>query len=301
MKKTANMQKYAKRWIYAGSIILIGLILAPTHRFVIDSGRVLLPTATPGVLVISSLPSLGLFIAAFLLYSGLNLYKEYRSNDLANDWNLYEQRKQAGRSALVTLFLCVLLLVKSMHNLYWLLLWERTADGIGYIWMVFGPLPIAFVTGLMLLVILEGRQKLMGSLYLLVIPGLLIGIAVFTSRADLRQITEDRAEQVTRVIEAYHAQHGYYPRELRYLPSWGAPVLPQPAIIHGQGWCYEAGDDYYALGYLYHNDWSDPNLVRQVYKTVGKNPDIASICETEIAMYWLQRGVTLERVEELVR
>jgi hypothetical protein len=61
-----------------------------------------------------------LFIAAFLLYSGLNLYKEYRSSEQSSDWGSNEQRKKAGRSALVSLFLCVLLLAKSMHNLYWL-------------------------------------------------------------------------------------------------------------------------------------------------------------------------------------
>ncbi|HSM70517.1 MAG TPA: hypothetical protein VK851_03155 [Anaerolineales bacterium] len=292
MMKTADgIHKYASRWIYAGSIVLMGLILAPTHKFVIDSGSVLLPTATPIVLVISSFPSLGLFIAAFLLYSGLNLYREYRNNDPVNDWNLYEQRKKAGRSALVSIFICVLLLAKSMHNLYWLLLWDRTADGIGSGWMVFGPLPVAFITGLMLAVALEGRQKLTGFLYLLAIPGLLIGIAAYTSRADLRQITEARAERVTRAIEAYHARHGTYPRELRYLISWSAPDLPQPAIIYGQDWCYKGREDYYTLGYVYHTDWSDPHLVGEVYKTAGDDPVPDEVCNTEIEVLRLQRYV----------
>jgi hypothetical protein len=292
MKKTADtMQKYANIWIYAGSIILMGLILAPTHMFVINHGRVLLPTATPWVLVISSFPSLGLFIAAFLLYSGLNLYKEYRSSDQSSDWGSNEQRKKSGRSALVSLFLCVLLLAKSMHTLYWLLLWERTADGIGYGWMVFGPLPVAFITGLMLVVALEGWQRLTGFLYLLVIPGLLIGIAVYTSRADLRQITEDRAERVTQAIEAFHARNGFYPYELRYLISWEVPDLPQPAIIHGQDWCYEGREGYYTLGYVYHTDWSDPYLVGEVYKTTGDDPDSGSVCNTEIEVLRLQRYV----------
>jgi hypothetical protein len=81
---------------------------------------------------------------------------------------------------------------------------------------------------------------------------------------------------------------------LRYLISWSTPELPKPVIIYGQGWCYEAGDDYYTLGYIYHETWSDPNLVGQAYKTAGETADSGSLCENEIAVYWLQRGVSIE-------
>lgn len=285
-----TMLRYSKMWIFAGLLTLEGLILLPTHRLMTTSGGVTLPD-TPLPLLIYSLPPLGLFIAAFLFYSGLNLYRDWRKTDPTSDWASHLQHRQAGWSAFIALLLCLLLLAKSLYNLYWLLLWDKTADGIGYGWLLFAPLPVAFVTGLMLVVAFEGRQKLAGFLYLSLVPGLLIGVALLTPRIDNRQVTERRAEQVVRAIEAFHARQGFYPRELRYLVSWSMPGLSEPAIIYGQGWCYRARDDYYTLGYVYHRDWSDPNLVGEIYKTVGDDPAPADVCKDEIEVLRLQRYV----------
>ena len=292
---SSRMQKYSRGWIFAGLLVLEALILLPTHLLVNETGGVDF-LDTPQSLLIYSLPALGLFIAAFLLYAGLGLYNEWRNIDPAEDWTSHKVHRQAGWSAMIALVLCVLLLAKAMHNLYWLLVWDQTADGIGYGWMVFAPLPVAFVTGLMLLVALEGRQKGVGFLYLLLVPGLLIGMSVYAPRADLQRITERRAGQVVHAIEAFRARYGFYPPELRYLISWSIPLLPKPVIIYGQNWCYEGRDDYYTLGYVYHEHWSDPHLIGRVYKTEGVPPDTTSLCSDEIIMYWLERGVSLDRI-----
>lgn len=287
----STMQKYSIVWICAGLLTLEGLIFVPTYTLLNNAGGVTLPDHTPLALIIYSFPPLGLFVAAFLLYSGLNLYKEWQNTNPTRDWDSRLRRRQAGGLAMAALVLCLFLVAKALHNLYWLLLWDSTADGIGYGWLLFAPLPVAFVTGLMLPLALEGRQKLAGFLYLLLIPGLLILMAVRAPRVDLRQITDRRAERVVHAIEAFHARQGFYPRELRYLISWGIPRLPEPVIIYGQDWCYEARDDYYTLGYVYHRDWSDPHLVGQVYKTVGDAPDPDDVCKVEIDVLRLQRYV----------
>jgi hypothetical protein len=232
-----------------------------------------------------------LFIAAFLLFSALNLFNEWRHTNPNKDWDSHVKRRRAGWIIAIALLLCMFLLFKSLHNLYWLLVWDKTADGIGHFWMMFGPLPIAFITGLMLVVALEGKQKLAGLLYLLVIPGLLIVLVVRVPQVDVRQITEKRAEHVVRAIEAFHAQWGFYPPELRYLISWGTSRLPEPTIIYGQDWCYQGRDDHYTLGYVYHKDWSDPHLLGEVYKTAGGDPAPESVCDTEIEILRLQRYV----------
>ena len=292
MKVNENtMLRYSKMWIFAGLLTLEGLILLPTHRLMTTSGGVTLPYETPVAFLTYSLPALGLFIAAFLFYSGSNLYPQWRKSDSTNGWESHLRRRQAGWLVLISLLLCVFLLAKALHNLYWLLLWDKTADGIGYGWLLFAPLPVAFVTGLMLVVAFEGRQKPAGFLYLSLVPGLLIGMALIVPRIDNRQVTEGRAESVVRAIEAFHARQGFYPAELRYLVSWSISSLPEPAIIYGQGWCYKARDDYYTLGYVYHRDWSDPNLVGRVYKSVGNDLAPQDVCNTEIDVLRLQRYV----------
>ena len=287
------MQSYTKAWIVAGLLTLEGLFLLPTHLLLDETGGVNF-LDTPQALLVYSLPALGLFIAAFLLYAGLARYSEWRNTDPAGGWTSHMARRQAGWSAMAALVLCVLLLAKAMHELYWLLVWDQAADGIGYGWMVFAPLPVGFVCGLMLLVALKGRQRLAGLLYLLLVPGLLIAMSIYAPRADLQKITERRAGQVVHAIEAFRARYGFYPPELRYLSFWSTPALPKPVIIYGQDWCYEASDDSYALGYVYHEHWSDPNLVAQVFRTAGEAPDTASLCDPEIAMYWLRQGVSVE-------
>ena len=290
---SSRMQEYSRVWIFLGFLTLEALVLLPTDMLIDDRGVATLPD-TPRSLLVYSLPPLGFFIAAFLLYSGLTLYREWKNTNPKKDWASHVQRSQAGMFSLAALLLCLLLLAKALHNLYWLLVWDTTADGIGYGWMVLAPLPVGFVCGLMLVVALEGRQRLVGFLYLLLVPGLMIAMSIQAPRVDRVQLTERRAEQVVRAVEAFHARHGFYPRELRYLISWSTPELPKPVIIYGRGWCYEAGDDYYTLGYIYHETWSDPNLVGQAYKTAGETADSGSLCENEIAVYWLQRGVSIE-------
>jgi hypothetical protein len=288
---TGTMQRYSSVWICAGLLVLEGLILLPTHILMTDKGGVVLPDQSSLALIIYSLPPLGLFIAAFLLFSDLNLFNEWRNTDPNEDWSSHVQRRRAGWTAVTALILCVILLAKSLHNLYWLLLWDKTADGIGYGWLVFAPLPVAIIMGIMLIIALEGRQRLAGLLYLLFIPGFLIMFAIRAPLVDPRQATERHAEQVVHAIEAFHARMGFYPPELRYLISWDNPRLPAPVIIYGQDWCYKGRNDYYTLGYVYHKDWSDPHLVGEVYKTVGNDPDSSSVCNTEMEVLRLQRYV----------
>ena len=284
------MQRYSVVWICAGLLTLEGSILLPTHMLMTEKGGVLLPHQSPLPLIIYSLPPLGLFIAAFLLFSALNLFNEWRGTEPNKDWDSHVKRRQAGWITAIAILLCMILLFKSLHNLHWLMLWDKTADGIGYGWLLI-PLFVALVTGIMLVVALKGRQKLAGLLYLLVIPGLLIVLAMRAPQVDVRQITEKRAERVVRAIEAFHAQWGFYPPELRYLISWGNPRLPEPTIIYGQDWCYQGRDDHYTLGYVYHKDWYDPHLVGEVYKTVGGDSASESVCDIEIEILRLQRYV----------
>jgi hypothetical protein len=144
------------------------------------------------------------------------------------------------------------------------------------------PVPAALLSGVTLSITLSGRMKWTGFLYSLLILGLMIAVSAGAQRVDFRQLTEERAERVTQAIETYYAREGRYPQDLRQLTPWYILSLPGPVIIYGQDWCYDGGDDYYRLGYVYREHWSDPRLTGRIYKTKGEAPDLHGMCEEEV-------------------
>ncbi|TEU15568.1 MAG: hypothetical protein E3J21_12885 [Anaerolineales bacterium] len=268
-------------WIYAGLFILPVLSL-PASVFVnIFPARLSLLFGTPMMLMLLLIPSIALLIAALLLYSGLNLYREWQNAGAVEGGGSQAQRKHAGRAAAVVLVLSALLLAKTLHNLYWLTVWDNTDDSLGYLWLV-APVVAVLFSGVMLSITLLGRTKLAGFLYSLLIPALMIAVSAHAQRVDFRQLTEERAERVTQAIETYYAREGHYPQDLRQLTHWYALSLPGPVIIYGQDWCYDGSDDYYRLGYVYREHWSNPRLIGRIYKTKGEVPDLHGMCEEEV-------------------
>jgi hypothetical protein len=55
-------------------------------------------------------------------------------------------------------------------------------------------------------------------------------------------------------------------------------------IIPGLGWCYEGGEDFYRLGYVYREYFSSPASAH-VYVAMGETPDSGWDCEREAAKY----------------
>jgi high-affinity Fe2+/Pb2+ permease len=62
------------------------------------------------VLTLLLIPSIALLIAALLLNSGLNLFKEWRNMDALEGGGSQAQREQAGRAVVVVLVLSALLM-----------------------------------------------------------------------------------------------------------------------------------------------------------------------------------------------
>jgi len=255
-------------WIFAGILMLAGLFLPASA----------LEAIFPHFLILS----LALVVAALLLSSGLNLYKAWRQAKVAESGGSQAPVKQDGRSAAASLGLSALLLVKALHNLYWLTVWDNTYDPLGYLWLVF-PILAALCAGVFLFIALPDRVKPAGYFYSLLVLALLIGVSARAQRVDFRQLTEERAGRVSQAVESYYAQERRYPQDLRPLTPWYALSLPGPVIIYGQAWCYDSGDDYYRLGYVYSEHWSDPRLSGRVYKAKGEVPDLQPLCKEEIA------------------
>jgi hypothetical protein len=262
-------------WILATLLILPGLSLPAS---VVNNIFTASPEPPFGLLL---MPSAALLIAALLLYSGLNSYKEWQHASAVADRGAQAQRQQAGRAAAVVLVLGALLLAKILHHLYWFTVWDNTYDSLGYL-LLLAPVPAALLSGVTLSITLSGRMKWTGFLYSLLIPGLMIAVSARAQGVDFRQLTEERAERVTQAIESYYAREGCYPQDLRQLTPRHALSLPGPVIIYGQDWCYDGGDDYYRLGYVDREHWSDPRLIGRIYRTKGDVPDLHGMCEEEV-------------------
>jgi len=261
-------------WIYTGLFILAGLFLPASLIVDIFPGRWSLPFGSYMSFTLLLIVCTALVIAALLFYSALNLYKEWRNASAV------AQRKQAGKTVVLVLVLSALLLARALYNLYWFIVWDSTSDPLGYLWLYI-LIPAALFANIVLIIILPGRTKLAGGLYLLLIPAL-VAVSARAQGVNFRQLTEERAERASQAIETYYARKGRYPQNLRQLTPGYTLSLPGPVIIYGQDWCYDRGDDYYRLGYVYREHWSTPFLVGQIYKT-NQAPDLDRICGKEIA------------------
>jgi hypothetical protein len=269
----------AQVWIYAGLCVLVGLVW-PTSMLVerLSGRRPFEPFLT---IALFMMPFIALIIAAFLLYSGLNLYQEWQNGSAAEDGGVQAQRKHTGRAVVAVLGLSVLVLAKTLYNLYWLTVWDNTDDPIEYFWLMVPALAV-ISSGFMLSITLPGRTKLAGLLYPLLITALMVTVSALAQRVDFRELTEERARQTSQAIEAYYAKEGRYPQNLRQLTPRYILSLPEPVIIYGQDWCYDGGEDYYRLGYVYREHWSDPRLIGRIYKTRGAVHDLHHMCEDQV-------------------
>jgi hypothetical protein len=272
----------AKVWIFAGLVVLAILFLPVSMLVKIIPARLSQPLdSLVSLMTFLLIISFALIITALLLNSSLNLYKEWQNAGAGENENSQTQRKHAGRTTAIALVLSALLLAKVLHNLYWFTVWDNTDDSLGYIWLII-PILAALFSSEILLITLPGRTKVASILYLVIIPALMILVSARAQRVDFRQLTEKRAGLANQAIETYYLREGRYPQDLQQLTPGYVLSLPEPVIIYGQNWCYDGDDDYYRLGYVYREHWSDPRLTGRIYSTKGEVPDLPRMCEEEV-------------------
>jgi hypothetical protein len=282
-------------WLYAGLFFLVALFCA------YPALARLFPIETPQPFDIGMAISLlliytaALFVAVLLIYWGMELYRQWRDADRAET----ATRKQAGRVAVFAFTLSALLITKVLHSFYWFMLWDTTYDSLNFLWFFFLA-PGVLLSIALLFVVLPGRAKLAGIGYMIVIPVMIV-VGVLAQRVDFRQLTEARAARVSRAVEAYYEGHGTYPADLGQLTPRYALSLPGPVILYyGQDWCYDAGTDYYRLGYVTREHWSDPRLIGQLSQSGGEVPELDNMCAQEVLVlqkrfssypleYWQER------------
>jgi hypothetical protein len=272
--------------IFAGLLILAALVALVDPQLVFsfplseEHDRVL-------TLALFFIPAIALVIAALLLPIGWRLAQEEHKQGAGEGGGSRAGRWTSSWAAAAVFSLSALLLGMILYNLYWLAIWDSTTDSLDFIWLIF-PVIAAVLAGVLLASLLPWRAKWAGLCYALLIPALMIGVFNRGKQVNFRQLTQERAGQVTQAIEAYYYREGRYPQDLHQLTPLYLFTVPEPVIMQGQKWCYQAGEDYYRLGYPDRDHWSSPILYGRVYSSRGHSPLKMDVCQQAIDAYRMQ-------------
>ena len=294
---------HAGLWILCGLLVLTGLFFLPISMLVQYPYYLPARTRESWILVTFWLIPAALLVAALLLNSGLNLYKTGdRSGEVAGtnpsafsgvarDLTTDEkgnpgspvQRKHDSWIAAIIFVLSGILLARILYDLYWLTIWDHADDSIGTL-NLYMPILWALFSGALIINTLPGKTRLIGLSYALIVPLAMIATYRLADPVDSRKLTEQHAAKVNQAIEAYYTHEGRYPDNLQQLTPWYLLSIPKPITLSGQTWCYDAGKDYYRLGYINRDYWSSP-FYGKIYATQGRLPDLPKVCQHELEFF----------------
>jgi hypothetical protein len=277
----AVKQASHKIWIYS-SLFILALLFVPASLYArVFPVRSPEPFQSSLALTLLVMISIALVMAALLLYTGLSLDRTRNNVDAADHEESKVQRKYEVKTTALIFTLCVFLLARALYNLYWFMIWDNTTDPLGYFWLPIPFLAVLF-SCVFLSLALPRWRKLASFSYLLLIPAMIV-ISGRSQQVNLRQLTDERAERVSQALDSYFDSKGQYPQELQQLTPWYILTVREPLIIFGQEWCYEAGQEYYRLGYVDRQHWSDPRLIGKIFSIKGQVPALPQMCEAEVA------------------
>lgn len=261
-------------WKTLAGMFVLGALVIPALTFAgVIPAAATSPFGIPLGFPVVGLLALALVISGLLLHTALTPYRPWTNSEPQ------AQPKTAHRSALIA---AVLLTGAIYFTLYWLMVWDSTYDPIGAIWLA-GLVLIAVITGILLAIIMAGRPRIAGLLFAIVVPACLIFTTARAQDTGFRTLTAERAERVSLALESFHDHHGRYPDSLRELVPGHILFVPPPVVIFGQAWCYDAGGDFYRLGYVDREHWSDPRLIGRLYKTTGQVQAEPALCAAQIS------------------
>ena len=160
----------------------------------------------------------------------------------------------------------------------------------------FGAVMLAIISGMILTASLVGKSRIVGTLYLLFIPIFIFGIYCAGWWIQPHKITSARAARLEKAIELFHQKNGVYPADLKDLTPNYIPFILGPLSGRAQVWCYQGGQDYYRLGYIfiqryYHVNYPDPFFEVRINASHGQPLDKYWMCDEEIQRVKVTRGL----------
>lgn len=213
----------------------------------------------------------GILLAAVLIHG---VFQDAAGRAVLNKWGRFYLAVRSGMA---------LMLVGALaYDIYWSSLWDQTTDGISGIYIAGLTSITAIAAGMIMGVRTAGKRRGVGGFFAVLIPVVLFGAFRLGYGTDYQELTAQRAARIQTALEHYKTKNGIYPEDLQGLVPGELPVIPQPLIYPGEGWCYQAGPDYYQLSTYYREYFSTPFSLRD-YAVAGSPPGPDAACQSHLA------------------
>lgn len=178
--------------------------------------------------------------------------------------------------------LAFIVLICLAYTIFWGSVWDQTSDGMFGGWVSEQAGIVAFGVGIAMTLALQGKKRLIGLLFIVVVPALLYQSFEMGWRVSYHEITESRAGQIAEALDQFQAREGHYPETLAALRPRDLLFIRQPVILAGETWCYQGGADFYRLAAFHREFFSSP-VSLQVYEAAGEPPSGSWECEAQLA------------------
>ncbi len=177
------------------------------------------------------------------------------------------------------------------YQIYLASVWDVATDGLGGVFFWMSASVSAIAIAMVMAWHLPGMRKLITLVFAVIVPlSMRYGMWAGSHAPDGQwgespsYITERRAERIANAIQRYYEDYGSYPQALNDLFPRNLVYIHGPIMIPRQTWCYEGGQDFYRLGYVYRQYFSAPASVR-IHASAGEPPDPYWPCDDEAAKY----------------
>ena len=149
-----------------------------------------------------------------------------------------------------SLVLGIILLAGAAYQTLWDGIWSSAHARAFEDHLPFIPFLLSLIAGVFLALTLRGWRRLVGPLYIVLVTAITVAALAQGWKLSAFEITEHRAAAVKGAVENYYQENGVYPARLAELSPRYLPFLLPPVVVRTGGWCYQAGNDFYRLGYI---------------------------------------------------
>lgn len=261
--------------------VIIGLLLILESIGVLAHPMIISVQAfRPGyVLAIALLKLLALILLAVMVYQ------------FGREENQHSGRHQA---ALVAVVIFVLFAIGAAELRYGVLVKATGRAAEDHAPLI--GVSLGIVAGMVLVGVSKGSGKTLAFLYLILVPTILIASFAAGWLVDPHGITSRRADSIHKAVESYRLKNGVFPTRLDDLTPDYIPLILGPLNGRGQVWCYQGGNEFFRLGYVFYERYHAetfpyPYTEVRIHSQFGQPPKGEWMCDQELEMHSLTLGL----------